>query len=144
MSTANIAVTTANRIEVVRTYEMFPPSVAGTGGVSAGDAVIYDSDGNWIQADSTSGGNNGVKGIALKTAVAGEAVSVMKSGVLSGYTFTVATGFGDKVYSSDTAGAIADGVPAGSGSVTEVIGYCGSVSGNLLGDAKTKVLVVNL
>lgn len=76
--------------------------------ITAGQPVTMDATtGKFLVADANgTGGRNTLDGIALKTVGAGQAVPVLKRGLVAGYT--LAGNYRSKVYVSDTAGTLAD------------------------------------
>lgn len=101
--------------------------------ITAGQAVYFNSSGKIIKSNAGAAGTAKFAGIALNTAGAGQAVSVLVRGHIAGYTLSGA--YGSKAYLSDTAGALADAA----GTVSVVAGSVVPLS-----DAsRTKVLYVN-
>lgn len=75
--------------------------------IDAGEAVYLTTAGTVGLADANAAGQQQAIGIALKSVVAGEAVSVLKRGHLYGFTLT-SLNPGAFAFLSDTAGALAD------------------------------------
>ena len=102
--------------------------------IAAGQAVYQLSTGKVGVADANAAGKEQVRGIALKSVGAGQAVSVLKQGIVEGFTLT-ALNADALAFLSDTAGALAD-----TASVTKTV-RCGRVI--RLSDANlTKALYV--
>ncbi|HEV7299013.1 MAG TPA: hypothetical protein VGN72_06565 [Tepidisphaeraceae bacterium] len=100
---ATVATTTAGRIEVVEWGEQDNGVAAAD--ITAGTFVRKDTSGKWIQSLATSATNAAGARLALRTVKAGEALTGMKNGVVSGYTVTQA--YNASLYLSDT-GTLAD------------------------------------
>jgi hypothetical protein len=86
---ANIAVTTANRIEVVG-IPIQQLTLPATEAILAGAPVRIHTDGKWTNSNGTSAGEARVWGIATRTVAAGEALTAIRRGYLAGYTFSQA------------------------------------------------------
>lgn len=74
--------------------------------ITAGQAVYVTSAGKVGVADANASGKQQCRGIALNGGGAGQAISVIKRGHVSG--FTLAGAYDSLAYLSDTAGALAD------------------------------------
>lgn len=70
--------------------------------VTKGQALYQNASGTYGVADANSAGEQQFRGVALEAANAGEAISMLKQGILAGYTLAT---YDDQVYLSDTAGA---------------------------------------
>jgi len=70
--------------------------------VTAGQALYQLAAGTYGLADADAAGKQQFRGVALKSRKAGQTVSMLKQGVLEGYTLAT---YDDEVYLSDTAGA---------------------------------------
>ena len=71
--------------------------------ITAGQALYLNASGTYGLADANGGiETQGFRGVALEDASAGEALSMLKKGILAGYTLGT---YNDEVYLSDTAGA---------------------------------------
>ncbi len=103
-----------------------------TEAIAKGQIVYQLTTGKVGVADANAGGKQQARGIALKAAAAGEAVSVLKKGHVAGYTVS-GLNADVRLYLSDTAGALADA--AGTMSVT-----CGRVVAMPDDPTLTKVL----
>ena len=79
--------------------------------ITQGQLVYLTTAGKAAVADANTAGKEQVRGIALKKAAAGQAVSILKRGHVAG--FDVSAKNGDiALYLSDTAGAMADAASA--------------------------------
>jgi hypothetical protein len=85
---ATVAPSTAGRIEIVEWGQQETAPAAAD--ITAGTFVRQDTSGNWIQALATSAANAKGSRLALRTVKAGEALTAMKSGVVSGFTISQA------------------------------------------------------
>lgn len=85
--------------------------------VTAGQTVYQDTSGTWGVGDGSAAGTTKNAGIALEGGGAGQGISILKSGLVAG--FTISQAYGAIVYLSDTAGALADAA----GTVSKVMGY---------------------
>lgn len=101
--------------------------------ITAGQAVYFNSSGKIIKSNAGASGTAKFAGIALNSASAGQAVSVLVRGHVKGFTLSGA--YGSKAYLSDTAGALADAA----GTVSVVVGSVVPLSDS----ARSKVLYVN-
>lgn len=135
---ANFDLTTANRVEVVKVYEMLPPLVAAEA-IVAGAPIRIDTAGKATNGNGTTTTENAVKGIALRTVAAGEALTAMKRGILDGYAFG-STAYAAPVYVSDTDGTLADAA----GTASKVVGWVCPGNATTLGTAADKLLMVEL
>jgi len=70
-----------------------------------GQALYQTTSGTYGLADCDAAGKQQFRGVALETAKAGEAISMLKRGVLAGYTLPT---YEDNIYLSSTAGAFSD------------------------------------
>lgn len=111
---ADITVTAANvgLVDPMKA-ELWPCIAAST--ITKGQACYIDSNGKAAPADATTGGGLfQFRGVALKAAAAGQAVTLCKRGALYGYTLT-GVAYSGPVFLSETTGAFADATPAGTG-----------------------------
>jgi len=99
--------------------------------VIAGQALYQTTSGTYGLAEADAAGKQQFRGVALETARAGRAVSMLKTGILAGYTLAT---YDDEVYLSDTAGAF-DTAPG------TLLVKCGRVM-SLADKALTEVLFV--
>lgn len=70
--------------------------------VEAGEALYQTTSGTYGLAAAGTAAKQQFRGVALKTRKAGQTVSMLKKGILEGYTLAT---YDDEVYLSDTAGA---------------------------------------
>ena len=83
---ASIAVTTAGYLSVVESREQMTLPAAAA--ILAGDTVSIDSNGKFVKGDADGAGLlTTIYGIALRSVAAGEPVTAVRRGVLSGWTF---------------------------------------------------------
>lgn len=131
---ADIALTAAKIAPVFPdTAEIYPKIAAEA--ITAGQAVYQTTTGTVGIADATtSGALFPFYGIALQAAAAGQAVDVLVRGVLAGFT-VASVNCGTVLHLSETAGALADAAPAGTGTDNKV-----GVVTALTDAAKTRVV----
>lgn len=99
---ADITVTAA-KVAVVFPEQAEIYNVVLAEAVTKGLALYQTTSGTYGKADANAAGKQQFRGIALEAAAAGEAVSMLKQGILAGYTLAT---YDDEVYLSDTAGAL--------------------------------------
>jgi hypothetical protein len=134
---ANIELAVANRVHVVSSFEQV--TLTAGEGITAGMAVRVDtSTGKATKANGTTAGESRVIGIAVRTVVAGEGVTVLRRGLMDGFTFT--QDYDASIYLSDTDGRLADAP----GSEEVVIGRVFPGQATTLGTAADKLLLVEL
>jgi hypothetical protein len=133
---ANIALKTADRIEVVES--IIQTTLPAAEAITAGAPVRIDSSGNFTNANGTTSTEADAYGIATRTRQAGEALTAIRKGVLDGFTFSQA--FNAAIYLSDTDGRLADAA----GTVSKIAGRVLPGTANLVGAAKDKLLFVDL
>jgi hypothetical protein len=134
---ADIALTTADRIEVVEslTQMTLPAGEA----IEAGAAVRIDADGKFTAANGTDATEAAIYGIATKSVPAGMGVTAIRRGVLDGFAIS-GLAFWAAVYLSDTDGTLGDGA----GTVSVVVGRVIPAHATTLGPAADKLLFVDL
>lgn len=133
---ANIALTTAGRIEVVESEcQMTLPAAEA---ITAGEAVRIDTSGKFTGANGTTTTENRIYGIATRAAAAGTAVTAVRRGVLDGFNFSQA--YDAIIYLSDTDGTLADSA----GTVSTIVGRVIPAWGQNVGTAADKLLFVDL
>lgn len=137
---ADLALVTANKINVgtlTTQQHSFIASSAITAGapvyIVAATGKVAPSDGNGAGVIAT------CFGIATRTVAAGEAVTVVRRGLLDGYDLS-ALNFGVKVYVSDTVGLLADAA----GTTSIVVGIVVPANGQAVGSTADKLLLVEL
>lgn len=103
------------------------------GTVTAGQTVYQDTSGTWQAGDASAAGTTKNPGIALEAGGSGQGISILKRGLVGGFTITQA--YGATVYLSDTAGSLADAA----GTVSKIMGAVVGLSDS----DKTKVLFID-
>lgn len=104
---ADLTLTTANKVSV----DTSGPNVQITGvagaAITAGQPVCFDgTNDTFIVADANNAAADAVFGIATRTVASGEPLTVMRIGIMSGWSNLPVPG--KQVFVSDTAGALAD------------------------------------
>lgn len=132
---ANIAVTTADRVHVVRSDEQ--DTKRATENISAGAPVRLDANGDFTNANGTTTTEANAYGVATKTVLAGFPVTAIRRGEMSG--FTLAGAYGSSVFLSDTDGRLADAA----GTVSVKVGTVNNGTAEPLGTAHGKTLLIN-
>lgn len=134
---ANLALDTADRVEVVASIHQH--TFVAAEAIEAGAPCRIDtSTGKATNANGSSAGEARVWGIALRSCAAGEPVTLLRRGILDGYTLSQA--YDAAIYLSDTDGTLADAA----GTVSTIIGRVISGNGQLLGSNPDKLLSVEL
>lgn len=128
---------TTPRVEVVVAWQMLPPLIAAEA-IVAGAPCRIDTNGKAANGNGTDATESNIRGIATRTVAAGEAVTLMKSGILDGFTFTQA--YTAPIYVSDTDATLADAA----GTVSKIVGYVVPGNAQTLGTAADKLLLVDL
>ena len=135
---ANIALTTADKIEVVESREQHTAPAAEA--ITAGAPVRFDTSlGTFTPANGTTAAEARVYGIATKTVGAGQALTAIRQGVLDGFVLT-GVAYDGALYLSDTDGRIADAA----GTVPIVLGRVITGHAQTLGVAPDKLVLVDL
>lgn len=136
---ANIALTTASRVEIVQSIEQLTAPCAES--ITPGAPVRFDTTaGTFTNSNGTTTGEADVYGIATgdKIKAAGETITAVAKGILDG--FVLAGNFSSKVYLSDTDGRLADAA----GTVSTVVGQVVPGTATTRGVAYDKLLRVKL
>jgi hypothetical protein len=133
---ADIAVRTANRLEIVESIQQ--ETLVAAEAVLAGAPVRIDTAGKFTNANGTTTTENRIYGIATRTVAAGEPVTAVRRGLLDGFTFSQA--FDAIIYLSDTDGRLADAA----GTVSTIVGRVMAGTATTLGTAYDKLLSVEL
>ena len=133
---AAIVVTTAGRMRIVESIEQI--TLPAGEAILAGAPVRQDTSGNLVNGNGTTATEAAIIGIATKSVATNEALTVLKKGVLDG--FTLAGAFGSLAYVSDTDATIADAA----GTVSVIVGRVIAAKGQQIGTAADKLLAVNL
>lgn len=137
---ANLALVTANKLEVVESIEQMTLPTAEV--VSPGQAARIDvANGRFTKANGSSAAEARIYGIATggKANVAGEPVTAIKKGVVDGYDLS-GLAYDAPVYLSNTDGVLAD-TP---GTVSVVVGRVIPGTSTTLGTPYDKLLLVDL
>ena len=137
---ANLALVTANKLEIVESIEQMTLPTAET--VHPGQAARLDtSSGKYTKANGTTAPEARIYGIATggKVNVANEPVTAIRKGVVDGYDLS-ALAYDAPVYLSDTDGTLADAA----GTVSVVVGRVIPGFGITLGTAADKLLFIDL
>jgi hypothetical protein len=93
------------------------PGVSG-GAITAGQIVYLHTSGDWRAASAAAAGTAGFVGVALESVGgAGQAVSVLTRGAISGLTLT-ALDYGAPIYLGDAAGTF----DTAAGTVSKIVG----------------------
>lgn len=141
---ASIAVTTAGKIHVVESLEQM--TLPCTAAILAGDTVtIDDTGGGWVKGDADGAGTlSDIYGIATRSGAIGEAVTAVRRGVLSGWTWS-SIALMTKVLAADTAGEITvTSSESNGGSADVVIGRVIPIWSHLIGGSPEKALLLTL
>jgi predicted RecA/RadA family phage recombinase len=101
-----VATFNITELRLVEAIEQFT-GIAGAA-ISRGQAVRFDANGKLVPAQANNATNAECVGIALKSAQAGTAVTVLRQGVLDVGNALASAAYGAPVYLQDTAGAIGD------------------------------------
>lgn len=131
---ALIALTTANKVEVVESIMQHTAPAAEA--ITAGSPVRIDTAGKFTPANGTTTTENAVYGIATHTAVAGQALTAIRRGVMDGFVLTGA--YWAPVYAADTDGRLGDAA----GTVSTIVGHIIGGHATTLGVAPDKILLV--
>lgn len=137
---ADIALTTAARVEVVESIEQMTLPAAEA--ITPGAPVRLDtSTGKFTNANGTTTGEARVYGIATGGAAiaAGEPVTAIRQGVMDGFALS-GLNYDAAVYLSDTDGRLADAA----GTVSTVVGRVIPGTSTTLGTSYDKLLLVDL
>jgi hypothetical protein len=102
---ANVALATGRRAEVVGIPILTVPGICGEA-ITGGRAVVpHASTGKWYGGKADAAGTADVVGVAMRSAVAEEPLTVMVIGFMAGWDFTDQD-FGEMVFLSDTGGGV--------------------------------------
>lgn len=133
---ADIALTTAARIEVVESIEQ--ATLPAGEAITAGAPVRISTTGYFVNGNGTNATEAAIYGIATRTVIAGDAVTAVKKGVLDGFNFSQA--YAAPIYVSDTDARLGDAA----GTVSVLVGRVIAAWGQPLGTAADKLLAVDL
>lgn len=132
---ADIALVTAGKVNVGSAGPNITATAPCAEAITAGAPVLYDGDGKWINSDADAAADDACYGIATRSAAAGEALTVLRSGLMDGFTLPVP---GSPIYVSNTVGRLADA--AGTASIQ--VGIVEAVWGQPVGTAVDRILRV--
>lgn len=140
---ANIAVSTKastdREIRVLLNFDPIPPFPAAEAITEGAPIRLDTTTGRWTNANGSGAAEARVRAIAVHRAVAGQALTGVKKGVLDGYTLD-ALAYDADVFLSDTDGRIADAA----GTVSKVVGQVIPAFAVTTGIAADKLLLVDL
>lgn len=135
---ADIALNTANKVEVVESIEQM--TLPTDEAITAGMAVrINTTTGKFTKANGSSAAEARIYGIATKTVASGMPVTAIRKGVMDGWDLS-GQAYDAAIYLSDTDGRIADAA----GTVSTVVGRVIPGTSEALGTAFSKLLLVSL
>lgn len=137
---ASIAVTTAGYVSDVASWEQLTLPAAAA--LLAGNTVYIDSNGKFAKGDGDDSSKNDIYGIALRSVAAGETVTAVRRGILTGWTWST-TAYWTKVLAADTAGEITvTSSESNGGSADIVIGRVIPIWDHLVGGTPEKALLL--
>jgi hypothetical protein len=135
---ANISVVTAGKMSVMEPIDQATGVAAET--IAAGAPVRLDTSlGTYANGNGTTAPEARVIGIALRSVIAGEALTILKRGLLDGFDLS-GLAYDAAVYVSDTDARLADAA----GTVTLIVGRVVPGHAQSLGVAPDKLLRVAL
>lgn len=133
---ADLALVTSGKLRVVRSDEQFTGVAAEA--VTIGQVVRIDTTtGKITKSNATSAAEGRSLGLALRTAAAGEAVTVLREGIVDGWDLS-GLNYDAAVYVSNTDGGLADAAGTVSVEAGRVLGGFSTT----LGTAADKLLLV--
>lgn len=137
---ANIALVTANKVEIVGAPVVQYTAPAGEA-ITPGAPVRFNTSGQFVNGNATTTTENNIYGIATgqKAIPAGWPVTAVRVGLLDGFNFTDQD-HGENIFLSDTDATLADSA----GTTVLVVGMVVPGWGELLGSAPKKLLQVNI
>jgi hypothetical protein len=141
---ASIAVTTAGSVHVVESLEQH--TLRAGAAILAGDVVTIDgTTGLFVKADADGAGTLGIAyGIATRSVAANEALTAIRRGVLTGWTWST-TAYMTNVLLADTAGEITvTSSESNGGSADVIIGRVIGIDNALIGGSPEKALLLTL
>lgn len=136
---ADLALTTANRVEIVESIEQ--ATLPAGEAITAGAPVRINTTGQFVNGNGTTTTEAAVYGIATRTVAANEAVTAVKKGVLDGFALG-SVDYNTSVYVSDTDAKLA--TTAAEATVDVIVGKVIPAWGQPLGTAADKLLEVDL
>lgn len=138
---ADISLATADKVEVATLTVMQHTFVAASDITAGAPCYLLAASGKCAHADANAAAPiNTVWGIATKTVLAGEPVTLVRRGIMNGWDFTNVA-YGEGVFVSDTVGRLADTV---SGTTALTVGHVIPVFATNLGVAADKALLVEI
>ncbi|MCA9878213.1 MAG: hypothetical protein KC442_10545 [Thermomicrobiales bacterium] len=137
---ANIALVTANKVEIVGAPAVQLTAPAGEA-IAPGAPVRLNTSGQFVNGNATTTTENNIWGIATgqKAIVAGWPVTAVRIGILDGFNFADQD-HGENIFLSDTDATLADSP----GTTVMVVGTVVPGHGELLGSAPKKLLYVQI
>lgn len=136
---ADLTLTTANKVNVGQSGPNTQFTGVAAAAITAGSPVVYDGTNDTLwPADANDAAKDAVVGIATRTVAAGEALTYMRRGLMSGWSNLPVPG--SVVFVSDTAGALADAA----GTASLPVGIVVPVKDTLLGVAHDRALMVEI
>ena len=136
---ADLALTTAGRVEVVESIEQ--ATLPAGEAIVAGAPVRIDTNGKFVNGNGTTSTEAAVYGIATRSAAANEAVTAIKKGVLDGFALG-SIAYNTSIYVSDTDATLASA--ASDATVDVIVGRVIPAWSQPLGTAADKLLEVDL
>jgi hypothetical protein len=134
---ADIALTTANKVEVVGA-PVLQLTLQAAEAITAGGIVRIDTNGKFTPGNGTTTTEAAIYGVATKTVAAGEYVTAIRRGRMDGFVFSGA--YWAAIYASDTDGRLADAA----GTVSVVVGRIIPKTGTTLGTAPDKIFEISV
>lgn len=134
---ANIALTTAGRVEVVESLEQM--TLLAAEDTTAGAPVRIDTDGKFTNSNASSTTEARTYGIATRTVKAGMPLTALHRGVMDGFALS-GLAYDAAVSLSDTDGRVADAT----GTVNVTIGRVVPGTATTLGTSPDKLLLVEV
>lgn len=140
---ASIAVTTAGSVHVVESLEQM--TLPAGAALLAGNVVYIDANGAFDKADGDGAALIAIPyGVATRSVAAGEPVTAIRRGVLTGWTWST-TPYWTNVLAADTAGEITVTSSESNTSSTDVIiGRVIPIWNHLIGGTPEKALLLTL
>ena len=132
-----ISVTNAGRIRVLLSIQQ--NTLVAVEAILAGSPVREDTAGKWTNANGSIASEALAEGIALRTVAANEPLTVLRKGVVDGFTFSTEA-YGSEVFLGNT-DALLQGT---AGTVSKKVGNVIAGTSVLLGTANDKLLSVDM
>lgn len=136
---ADISLVTAGKLNVGTLPQMQHTFIASEAIVAGAPVYMVAATGKVANSDANGASplNGPAFGVATRSAAAGEAVTVIRRGLVDGYDVS-ALNFGAKLYVSDTVGRIADAA----GAASLVVGMVVPANGQALGSTADKLVLI--